>query len=197
MTGDLLSAIAPAVRGMLGAGAPEVVTAEDDFSGCGRFRFSLTYGWAPLPPLIVIGQNPSRASRRRTDPTVIRCARRAHRAGLGGLIMQNLFPFIATDPADLWAAGPFLAEEEGQRLDILATVRRNTDAPVLFAPGGDPHPRHRARAALIEAMVRGLGATLFCLGTTAAGLPRHPSRLGYDVPMVPWHGSFASAACPA
>lgn len=188
---DLFTGIAPAVRGMLGAGAPEVTSAGDHFSADRRFRWALEYGWGTAPALIVIGQNPSKASRDRTDPTVIRCARRAHRMGLGGLLMLNLFPFVATDPADLWAAG----EQPEEELRNLATIEAALDlrgaATVIFAPGGDPHPRHAAMAAKVEAIARGCGVTLHCLGTTAAGLPRHPSRLGYDAPVAPWTGTFA------
>lgn len=192
---DLLSEVAPAVRGMLGAGAPEVYLSTDDFSPCCHFRFTLEYRWrAGARPMLVVGQNPSKANHQRTDATVIRCARRAHRAGLGGLVMLNMFPRVATHPQDLWAAGADVAEEAVNLAAIRRAVRDNRGAPVLFAPGGDPHPRHRAQAALVEAMLRRLGATLLCLGTTAAGLPRHPSRLGYDVPMVPWTGSFAVEA---
>ncbi|MDP3417895.1 DUF1643 domain-containing protein [Falsiroseomonas sp.] len=189
---DLISTVAPAVRGMLGAGAPEVRLATDDFSPCGHFRYRLDYWWrSGVQPLLVVGQNPSKASHQRTDPTALRCARRAHRAGLGGLVMLNMFPRVATDPADLWAAGEDVAEEAKNMFTIRNALIENIDAPVLFAPGGDPHPRHRAQAAKVEAILRGKGVDLLCLGTTAAGLPRHPSRLGYDVPMVPWTGSFA------
>jgi hypothetical protein len=197
MTGDLLSGIAPAVRGMLGPGAAEVFRVGDHFSADRRFRFDLYYDWArDLPPLIVLGQNPSKASRERTDPTVIRCARRAWRAGFGGLRMLNLFPLVATDPADLWAAGPQPEEEDQNVAGIEAVVALLRAATVLIAPGGDPHPRQRAMAAKVEAILRERDARLLCLGTTATGAPRHPSRLGYDVPMVPWTGTFREHAAP-
>lgn len=186
---DLLSSIAEPVRRMLGPGAPEVYVATDNFSADRRFRWELYYGWDRAAQLLVVcGQNPSKASRERTDATVIRCARRAYVAGFGGLLMVNMFPFVATDPADLWAAGECAAEED-RNLTILASVAKLLDRPaVLFAPGGDPHPRHRAMMARVEALFRRHGVDLMCLGVTAAGYPRHPSRLGYDVPMEPWRG---------
>lgn len=194
MTGDLLSGIAPAVRGMLGPGAPEVRAAMDSFSADRRFRFRLVYLWRiDAPPLIVLGQNPSKASSDRTDATVIRCARRACRAGYGALEMLNLFPLVATDPADLWAAGPQPDEEDRNLTEIATVAGLWKPATVLIAPGGDPQPRQRAMAAKVEAILRERDARLLCLGTTATGAPRHPSRLGYAVPMVPWTGTFATA----
>jgi len=188
---DLFTGIAPAIRGMLGKGAPEVTLTSDYFSEDGRCRFSLLYVWGDATKLVVIGQNPSKASRRRTDATVIRCARRAHRMGLGGLLMLNLFPFVATDPADLWAAGPLAEQEDVNLAEIEALLSVNRGATVIFAPGGDRHPRHAAMASRVEALARSLGVALSCLETTATGLPRHPSRLGYDAQVVPWTGSFA------
>lgn len=193
---DLFSTVAEPVRTMLGAGAPEVWHATDEFSDCGHFRFTLEYRWgaASVPPMIFVGQNPSRASHQRTDATVIRCARRAYRADLGGLVVLNLFPRVATLPKDLWAAGEDPVEEARNIITIRRTVEANPGAVALFAPGGDDHPRHRAQAAKVEALLRRLGLSLFCLGTTNAGLPRHPSRLGYDVAMQPWTGSFGATS---
>lgn len=182
------------VRGMLGPGKPDVRMANDHFSADRRCRFSLEYWWGDqTSPLIVVGQNPSRASRASTDPTVTRCARRAHGAGHGGLLMLNMFPFVATDPEDLFAAGP-MPDEERLCLEIIVmSVQCFHGAPVLFAPGGHRHPRHRARTALVEGTLRQLGANLMCLGTTADGQPRHPSRAGYDIPMVPFERPAVAA----
>ena len=44
--------------------------------------------------------NPSTASAVVDDPTVVRCARRAHRIG-GGIVVVNLFAYRATRPAEL------------------------------------------------------------------------------------------------
>ncbi len=187
-----LFGVVPRVRGLLGPGKPDVRSAEDHFSADRRFRFSLSYWWGEGLPLIVVGQNPSRASRTTTDPTVTRCARRAHGAGLAGLVMMNMFPLVATDPEDLFAAGPMPDEEDICLRLIITAVQLWSAAPVLFAPGGHRHPRHRARAALVESTLRQLGARLMCLGTTADGQPRHPSRAGYDIPMQPWQGQVAA-----
>ncbi|NRD64768.1 DUF1643 domain-containing protein [Corallococcus exiguus] len=182
------SAISSKVRRLLGRGAPDVIFADDDFPDA-QHRIRLEFWWdRRLPPLIAIGQNPSKASRDRSDPTVTRCARRAHLLGLGGLVMLNLFAYVATHPSDLWASKRNDAIEAKNLAEIRRMLEAHPAAEVLFAPGWDKEPAHRAMAAVVEEIVRGKGRKLQCLGTTAKGFPRHPSRCGYDVGLVEWNG---------
>lgn len=150
-------------------------------------RVSLEFWWdRERSPLIVIGMNPSQASRKRGDATVIRCARRAGLLGHGGLVMLNAHPFHATAPRDLWRA-PVLPEAEALNLEAIASAFATwPDAPVLFAPGGDRHPRHRARIDEIVRIAERAGVVLLCLGTTRDGTPRHPLYCPYETPLVVW-----------
>src|SRR3990167_7289990 len=52
-------------------------------------------------PLGFIMLNPSKADARINDPTIVRCMGFARREGAGGVIVGNLSPYRATDPADL------------------------------------------------------------------------------------------------
>lgn len=179
------------VRGLLadGSGAMSV----DEFSESYAHRWRLSYRWAPGPALVVIGMNPSKATCRRGDATVTRCARRAQAGGLSGLEMVNIYGFISTQPDGLFAqperlrGGGLIGDQA-----ILSAIHRADGGPILFAPGGDA--RLRARALHVEKMLLAQGHVLHCLGTTKDGLPRHPSRLGYDAAMVPWAGSYQEAA---
>jgi hypothetical protein len=48
--------------------------------------------------------------------------------------------------------------------------------------------------AKVETMLAQARRDVFCLGTTATGYPRHPSRLGYDAQMRPWRNTQRAAA---
>jgi hypothetical protein len=163
----------------------------DEFSDDYTYRWRLSYAWGPPPFLVVIGMNPSTASCRRADPTVTRCARRAAALGLGGLEMVNLYGFISTLPTPMFELPE---ERRGGGLvgnqAILCAVDRSGGGPIVFAPGSDHRLRHRALE--VELLLRGRGHPLQCLGTTQEGLPRHPTRVGYAVPVQPWSGSYAA-----
>lgn len=167
--------VTPEVRRLLGGRRPEVESSSDVFLGPSD-RISLECWWGRGPPLICIGRNPGRATRHRTDGAVRMAARRAWMAGMGGLAVLDLFPRVAEPAADLWASGADEAAETMSATAMAAWVGAWPGAPVLFAPGSDPDARHGRRAAEAEAALRGAGARLPCLGLTAGGEPRDPSR---------------------
>lgn len=106
--------------------------------------------------------NPSTADERRNDPTVERCERRARALGFAGFRVTNLFAFCATAPRDLKAAA---------------------GADMILCAWGD----HWQRAAEVEAILRGAAQTLWHLGLTRAGAPRHPLYRPYAASPQPWH----------
>lgn len=70
-------------------------------SDCGLYRYSLNRAWDTGPVCTFIGLNPSTADADHDDPTIRRCVAFAAAWGCTELIMVNLFPFRATDPAAL------------------------------------------------------------------------------------------------
>jgi hypothetical protein len=71
-------------------------------SPCGKYRYALTREWGPgLPTCTFIGLNPSTADADNDDATIRRCVAYAASWDCGQLIMVNLFPYRATNPADL------------------------------------------------------------------------------------------------
>lgn len=155
----------PPVRG--GAKlADDLVDVTAHFSKCRRWRYVLTRTWnTNLPPLAVIGLNPSAADEGKDDPTVRRCQCYARRWGFGGLVMLNLFGYRATEPADLKAA----ADPVGPGNN--AALRRETASRRVLVAWG-VNGAYRDRAAVVLAM---LGhRDLVCLARTKDGSPRHP-----------------------
>ncbi|WP_116133080.1 DUF1643 domain-containing protein [Tropicimonas sp. IMCC34043] len=151
------------------------------YSDCGAYRYALTRVWAPdAPRLLYVMLNPSTATEERNDPTIERCERRARALGYGGLRACNLFALRATDPRDLRAASAPVGPDNDAALRDAAIW---ADA-VLCAWG--VHGAHRGRDAEVAALLGASNRPLLCLGTTQAGLPRHPLYVGYAVAPVPW-----------
>lgn len=138
-------------------------------SQCRRYRYKLTRTWArDLPPLVVIGLNPSTADARQDDPTIRRCIRFANNNGYGRLIMLNLFGLRSADPAALDEAD----DPEGpQNMETVVSTCNSAGGTVLAAWGAPKTERVRRQTWRVTARIRG---PLWCLGQTKDGSPRHP-----------------------
>ncbi|RJE79306.1 DUF1643 domain-containing protein [Paracoccus sp. JM45] len=151
------------------------------WSPCRSYRYALTRRWGDGAGLGIVMLNPSTADAFRNDPTVERCERRARALGYGAFRVVNLFAFCATDPRDLRQAaqpvGPdndsFLLEAAGWADAILC--------------GWGVHGAHQGRHMQVEQLLRGAGASLFHLGLTKDGLPRHPLYVAYRQGPEKWH----------
>jgi hypothetical protein len=146
----------------------------------GRYRYTLWRGWDPGRPRVAfVMLNPSTAGAERDDPTLRRCIRFAHDWGFGSVEVVNLFALRSRSPRSLRrAADPVGPENDRHLLETAARARR------IVAAWGV----HGALGARDRAVTRILGARrrLHCLGTTAAGHPRHPLYLPVDTPLVPY-----------
>lgn len=143
----------------------------------GRYRYALHRVWDETkPPVLFIGLNPSTADAERDDPTIRRCVRFARDWGYGGLAMGNLFAWRATNPADLPADGTAVGPDNDAWL-----ARLHQDAGLVVAAWG-AHPLATARAGAVISAI----PTLYALGVTASGAPRHPLRLRADTPYARW-----------
>jgi hypothetical protein len=151
------------------------------YSDCERYRYALTRVWdGAAPRLLFIMLNPSKATERANDPTVERCERRARVLGYGAMRVMNIFAWRETDPKKLrQAADPVGADNDSLLLAALIW------ADCVIA-GWGVHGEHLGRGPQVEALLRGAGADLACLGLSKAGHPRHPLYIAYAKPPVPW-----------
>lgn len=158
----------------------------DVFSSCEQYRYRLRYTWGDWAldgGLGCIGQNPSKANRHRTDPTVVRMIKRAMRAGYGGFEMMNAYARIETDSDKFWAL-PDPIRQGPVEADFHLHHAIQSCSAIVVAWGGDR--RLADRMNFFAARLRQTGKPLLCLGYTKDGAPRHPSRLGYAVQLEPW-----------
>ncbi len=143
-------------------------------------RFAL--GRSGTSNLLVIGLNPSTATRHRSDTTIAKVERVAERFGFDGFVMLNLCPIRATHFEDL----PRVAERRRTRhnIRVIESFVERERRPVLWAAwGASIHVRTFLVATALQLIVRlrRLEPDWRHFGPlTARGHPRHPSRLNYD-----------------
>lgn len=152
------------------------VRSEAVYSDCEGYRYALTRTWERMLPRVTwIMLNPSTADERRNDPTIERCQRRSVAEGYGAMRIANLFAWRATDPTALKRADA----PEGP--DNTLALRQAVDWADAVVLGWGVYGAHRgAGPALLAALARRRKPVL-ALGLTAAGHPRHPLYVGYDV----------------
>lgn len=150
------------------------------YSDCEHYRYLLTRVWAPGPKALFVMLNPSTATEVQNDPTVERCERRARALGFGAFRVTNIFAYRATDPKVMRAVpdpvGPGNDLAIGDSVDWADTI--------ICAWGN--HGLHLDRGHHVERLLRSSGASLFHLGLTGQGQPRHPLYVGYDQHPQPW-----------
>lgn len=151
------------------------------FSPDRRHRYTLLHRINPLfgDHLIMwIGLNPSTADEQQLDPTLTRIRSFSEREGYDGFLMTNLFGFRATDPKEMLCAPDPVGPDNDAAL--LAAAQR---CDKVVAAWGT-HGVHQNRALAVAKL---LGQhSLWCLGTTQDGHPRHPLYVKGNQPLVRW-----------
>jgi hypothetical protein len=157
---------------------PRILDRDARISPCERYRYTLTRRWgqsraAGLTCWLLL--NPSTADGEKDDQTVRRIVDFSHRWGHQALVVVNLFGLRATRPAALALAGdPIGPDNDAALLDACLTADL-----VVAAWGAQPLAVNRARdvlALLDQRSTTGRPFPMSCLGRTATGQPRHPSR---------------------
>lgn len=151
------------------------------YSDCERYRYSLTRIWQPSGrKVLFVMLNPSTATEVQNDPTVERCERRARALGFGGFRVTNIFAWRDTDPRKMRAA----PDPVGPGNDAAITDGVAWADQVIAAWG--THGAHLDRGPQVAALLRGADASLYHLGLTKAGHPKHPLYIAYACQPEPW-----------
>lgn len=162
---------------------------ERDAFVLGPYRYWLSRHWEPSCESVVwVLLNPSIADGEREDPTLSRVINFSKAWGYGGLVVVNLFAYVATDPLDLLLPG---REIVGPRTDdyLHNELARGHATILAWGARGGHYPARvdevlelvragdESRVRLRDQMRRGKSGGVQCLGTTAAGHPKHPLYL--------------------
>jgi len=161
----------------------------------GRLRYALGRTWSAVPPLGFVMLNPSTADHDVDDPTIRRCVGFAKREGAGGIVVCNVSPMRATDPAELYREAEANADIGiiTGYYSIVADELRPCSRVVLgwgAMAGASTLARQMLQmfAGALCLRLRDEVDQLWCLGTSADGSPRHPLYLSAAAPLVEWSG---------
>lgn len=146
----------------------------------GSLSVSLRYCWeATAPQITIVMLNPSTADERRLDPSLRRCVRFAQDWGYGVLEVVNLFAVRSPDPAYLRQ----LSDPVGIDNDrfLLSACHAAQRVIVAWGNGGRWQGRDRAFLELWPNH-----QSLYCLGITQQGQPRHPLYVRHNTVPVRW-----------
>jgi hypothetical protein len=153
------------------------------------YRLILTRKWVNLFNTVTrlpnnfvlwIGMNPSTADASVDDMTINRCIDFSMQWGFDGLAMMNVCDYRSTRPEGLLAPG-VEPRSRGNLPFIRDTAKQ---AQKIVCAWGVLHPDLVHFAVDIESALRADGHTLYCLGLTQNGSPKHPSRLAANTPLV-------------
>ena len=159
-------------------------------STCGVYRRRLCRVWnIYLPHLPVIMLNPSTADEKRDDPTIRRLIGFAKREGYGGIWVDSLNDFRATDPKNMMAAGKEACSEANRNL--LASILEGRYKEILCGWGALGN--WNGMADTFSDWARRTETPLRCLGMTARGMPKHPLCVKGDQPFIPYTGGVTGS----
>ncbi len=133
--------------------------------------------------LIVVGLNPSTATREKSDRTVTMAKTIAQKAGYSGFVMTNLYPLRSTDPKKLTPSKDKDTELFNENIKHIKFIALAEEYPTFWAAWGE---NILSRTYLKEAMcqIKDLaqsvnGKWVQFGDLTQKGHPRHPSRQSY------------------
>lgn len=166
------------------------------FSPCGNHRYILWRRWNDNSRLLLyVLLNPSTADGENEDRTTRRCRYFAEQYGAGGMIIVNVFSFVATRTdelkrhlQDLRVSGNGGLHEEAAFAEVNARYVREVFRHVeaVVAAWGRP-PFASSDFTAMQSLLKHSSLPVLCLGTTCRGFPRHPSRVAAATQLVAYH----------
>lgn len=184
----------------------ETVHGDARFAREGTLRTSIRRWWVPKPERWAawLMLNPSVASKDRNDPTALRVTHFSKAAGCDGWIGVNLYPFIASQPPDMWRWANW--QNHGPAWDVrddllsnLGHIEAAARASVLRVVAFGAAPIHHDEGWL-EQCLEAFGQPadradadegFYCLGVNSMGQPLHPlargkMRIQDSQKLMPW-----------
>lgn len=154
--------------------------------GLYRYRLERAWGDTERTPfergtVTWVMLNPSIASHSIDDPTLNRCLSFSRRAGMGRLLVVNLYALRSTDPATLTTHPDPVGPEN------LAHVSNALSEAQLIVAAWGAHPM--ALRSTTRLKLRNLApprAPVVCLGKAGQAQPRHPGRIAASTLFLPF-----------
>jgi hypothetical protein len=147
-----------------------------------KYRYTLTRAWKKDQDkrwVNFIMLNPSTADEVNDDATIRRCLGYADSWGYNGILVTNLFAWRATDPRWIKCVDNPVGSENDAYLVRCADICSRTVC--AWGNNGNYQNRDQEVIKLLKNHV-----SLFCLGLTRSGQPKHPLRLSGSLKPQLW-----------
>ena len=142
-----------------------------DIDETGKYRYMLSRQWNEKKDFVnFVLFNPSTADDKEDDRTIKACISIAENLGYGGFYVTNLFAYRTSFPKEL----KNFTEPEGEKNDDYIKKYANLSKDIIVAWGNHGSFKNRDKH-LIDTLSE--INTLYCLGHTKKGNPRHPLYL--------------------
>jgi hypothetical protein len=152
-------------------------------SECGRYRFALSRTWDGRQPQDCwIMLNPSTADAHDDDPTIRRCMGFSQGWGAGGITVVNLFALRSTDPQALYSDPNPISPPPGDYNDVMISNASRHGGKTIAAWG--VHGWIGGRNAAVMRLLA--NQSVYCLGVTKDGHPRHPLYVDGATRLIPY-----------
>lgn len=126
---------------------------------------------APLESMVsFIGLNPSTAVAAKLDSTVAKCEGYAKSWGFDGFVMLNIFPYRATDAAEMKMHKHHTGYDSENARVLLDVCRRTKLTVCCWGNGG----AHHFRGKVIKALLKEHSISAKALHINNTGYPKHP-----------------------
>jgi hypothetical protein len=157
-----------------------------DLSPCGKYRYTLERVWdRSKPTCTFIGLNPSTADCSQDDATIRRCVAFAKSWGCGKLIMVNLWPYRATQPAQMLrnfdSGDDSWADVFDRNMEVVLDAVMESEYSI--AVWGNHGAKIEDTLMILERSVR---FGLHHLARNKSGQPSHPLYLSADLRPKPF-----------
>lgn len=173
--------------------APPTIQGSARFSRDGTLRNEIRRWWVPAPKRWAswLMLNPSIAAKDRNDPTALRVTHFSKAAGCDGWIGVNLYPFIASQPPNMWrwanwqAHGPAWDVRDDLQANLGDIETAGRAAAIRFVAFGAAPVYHDD--VWLEQCLEAFGQPadredaderFYCLGVNGTGQPLHPLARG-------------------
>lgn len=139
-----------------------------------RYRYLLTRQWGSGPRALFVGLNPSTADAGTDDPTTRRIVGFAQSAGCGSMALVNLYAWRSTSPSVLRQVTDPIGPDNDQ------WIAHALSAADIVVIAWGTHAGVARAAAVIHLLAH---STIWCLGRTKDGHPRHPLYVPARTPL--------------
>jgi hypothetical protein len=155
------------------------------FSDDEKYRYVLSRDWNENGNIIVwIMLNPSIGDDTKLERTTAGCMKRSLAWNFSGMVVINLFAYIATNPNELKQVKDPIGDLNN---GFISGIGRDAPDNTVFVAAWGNNGNFMNRDKEVVEMLQ--NRDLYCLGITQEGNPRHPLHMSHSIRPELWCGA--------